>query len=100
MAQAVRSRRWLAALVAAALSACETLDRDTLRCEEAVALVLACCPEVTQSPVACVYVRSPTAPLAWTFPKVDCLVGRSCQAIRDRGACAWAADGGTGEVCP
>jgi hypothetical protein len=88
------------AMALLSLAGCEPLDRDVFRCEEAMARVMTCCPGVSRSPVACEYVESPLSPYVWTFPKVDCLVGRSCEDLRTRGACAWAEAGGQGEVCP
>jgi len=87
-------------LVLAALAACDPLSREEFRCEEAMALVLHCCPAVEASPVACVYAESPVSPYVHTFPAVDCIVGQSCEALREGGVCAWAEAGGTEAVCP
>ncbi|MFO0582305.1 MAG: hypothetical protein U0229_08540 [Anaeromyxobacter sp.] len=93
--------RLLPALLALSLlAACEPLDRDVFRCEEAMARVLDCCPSVKSSPVACEYGASPLGPHVRTFPKVDCLVGLSCAGLEERGACAWAEAGGKDAVCP
>ncbi len=78
----------------AALSGCYDFEEEKLRCEEAMARVLACCPAVTASPMACEYTNNGNGfPLTvYYFPKVECLIGLDCAELADRGACAWAAD--------
>lgn len=87
-------------LLVLVLAACEPLSREEFRCEEAMARVLHCCPAVERSPVACVYGESGLGPYVRTFPAVDCIVGKSCEALVEGGVCAWAEAGGTTEVCP
>jgi hypothetical protein len=94
------ARASFAAAVLVALAACEPLDRDVFRCEEAIARILDCCPAVERSPVVCEYRQSALSPYVYTLPDVDCLVGLDCTGIRARDACAWAEAGGVGEVCP
>jgi hypothetical protein len=95
-----RRRATRLVVVVAALAGCDPLSREEFRCEEAMALVLDCCPGVTRSPVACLWTESPISPYVHRFPAVDCIVGQSCAALRERGVCAWAEAGGQGEVCP
>jgi len=89
------ARAVIGAAALAALPACEPLDPDVFRCEEAMARVLDCCPAVERSPVVCAY-----GPEQQPLPPVDCLVGKSCAGLRELGACAWAEAGGTGGLCP
>lgn len=89
-------RRSLGVLLAGAvaLSGCADFPREELRCEEAVANLLGCCPGVATSPVACEYTSNGSSfPLTlYAFPQVECLIGLGCGDLIARGACAWALD--------
>jgi hypothetical protein len=84
----------LVAACTVALAGCADFPEEKLRCEEAVANLLHCCPTVTTSPVACEYTNNGWGfPLTlYYFPKVECLIGLSCADLTARGACTWAAD--------
>ena len=99
-------QRWSHGVVlagAVALAGCADFEEEKLRCEEAMANVLACCPGVTTSPVVCEYTTNGNGfPLTtYHFPNVECLIGLSCADLAARGACTWAADPAHAPaVCP
>jgi hypothetical protein len=76
-----------------ALSGCADFKPEELRCEAAMANVLACCPGVTNR-VACEYTHDGNGfPLTtFSFPKVECLTELGCAELVATGACAWIAD--------
>jgi len=91
---------WLVLAGLLALAGCDSIDGLKLRCEEAMAELLACCPGLPRSPVVCEYRESPTLPFTALFPNVDCLVGQSCGELAARSVCTWALDPGASAVCP
>lgn len=84
------------AVVGALAAGCESISRDSLRCEEAVAHVMECCPGLSRPPVECV--GSGSLPFV-NFPNVECLIDSSCADMQARGVCAWAS-APSGKVCP
>ena len=93
---AARTGLAFAASFSFAAAGCSSITRDELRCEEAVAHILECCPAVASSPVECVG----TGGLPFvSFPNVDCLVDPPCPDLQARGVCDWA-QAPSGRICP
>ena len=84
------------AAIACLAAGCESIGRDELRCEEAVANIMDCCPGLAGPPVACV--GTGTLPFV-QFPDVACLLDRSCGELQAGGVCAWAS-APAGRICP
>lgn len=86
-------RRLSSLFVLAALGvalSCGEIRADELLCEEAVVRLVDCCPGFDARRVNCVYVSGCSGTTRPNFSEgtSECIRGRSCDALRDRGTCA------------
>jgi hypothetical protein len=93
---------WWALAVAVALAGCADFEPEKLRCEEAMAKIMACCPGLPRSPMVCEYQTVTTGYFpSFRFPNVECLIDPSCAELAARGVCTWALDPAAAPaVCP
>ena len=78
----------VALLVGIALS-CGEITEEELVCEEAVARLEACCPEIDPRRINCVHAQSCNAELVpvLTSRASECLSESSCDELKSRGSC-------------
>lgn len=64
------------------------IRQDELRCEEAVAHLIDCCPSFPHDSVSCEYSEGcSTYYPDFSVAQSDCIIAKSCDAIRAAGLC-------------
>jgi hypothetical protein len=78
--------------VATTLSAGGGIEEDELRCEEAVAQVADCCPDIALDRIGCVSDGCSKQSTFFGPSESDCLRNASCEEFNDGDICARVAD--------
>lgn len=85
-----RSTPFAVMLVVGVALSCGEITEDEMVCEEAVARLESCCPEIDPRRINCVFAQGCNTELApvLTSRASECLGEASCADMRDRGICA------------